>query len=116
MSALWTVLVFVVWIAFLAVGIWLLIRLFRNTNFISENRGLRIAVKVVLVVFTLFVPVLGVLVLFVIWFTTRSDGAELPDVGEGERETPSTSSAATPPSHRRPPFPPPSAPKDTDGA
>jgi hypothetical protein len=116
MSALWTLLVFVIWVAFLGVGIWLLIRLFRNTNFISENRGLRIAVKVLLVVFTLFVPVLGVLVLFVIWFTTRSDSAELPDVGESERETPSTSSAATSASHPRPPFPPPSASKNTDGA
>jgi hypothetical protein len=114
-SALWTLLVFVVWVAFLGVGIWLLIRLFRNTNFIADNRGLRIAVKVLLVVFTVFVPVLGVLVLFVIWFSTRSDGAEVRDVGEAEPEAPSSSSAA--PSHRRAlPFPPPSASKDTDGA
>jgi len=32
-DALWTIVVFGLWVGFIGVGIWLLIRLFRNTNF-----------------------------------------------------------------------------------
>jgi hypothetical protein len=126
-DAILTVVIFLAWLAFLGVAIWLLIRLFRNTNFISGNRALRITVKVLLVVFAVFLPLLGVPVLFVIWYSTRSRGAKSPDAHEAELEAPPTSPAATPdvPSttpradvatYRRPlPFPPPSARKDTGG-
>jgi hypothetical protein len=74
-DAVWTIVVFLLWIALIGVGVWLLIRLFQNTDFISGNRPLRIVVKVLLVVFTIFVPVLGLIVLFLIWYSTRSTSA-----------------------------------------
>jgi hypothetical protein len=61
----------VVLVAFIGAWIWLLIMLVRNKNFFSEDRARRIVVKVLLVVFTVFVPLLGVPVLFVIWCWTR---------------------------------------------
>jgi len=120
-QALFTLAVFLGWVVFLGVGIWLLVRLFRNKNFIAGNRGLRIAVKVLLVVLTLFVPLLGVVVLFVIWYSTRSRGEQLQNPADAGREvSPATPDEATPnsptvdraPSRRPLPFPPPSAPKD----
>jgi hypothetical protein len=71
-DAVWTIVVFLLWITFFGLGIWLLIRLFRNTNFLSEDRVMRIVVKVILVVFTIFAPMLGVLILLAIWYFTRS--------------------------------------------
>jgi hypothetical protein len=76
-DALWAIGVFLIWIGFIGVGIWLLIRLFRNKNFIPDDRVMRIFIKVVLAVFTVFVPLLGVPVLLVIWYVTRS--ADKPD-------------------------------------
>ena len=106
-QVLWTTVIFLLWIGFLAVGIWLLVRLFRNTSFLTENRGLRILVKVVLVIFTVFVPVLGVIVLFGIWYTTRSRDAQLSETEElVEAPRPATPSADEA-LYRRPlPFPP----------
>ena len=115
-DALWAIVVFLIWIAYIGVGIWLLIRLFRNTNFISQNRVLRIVVKVLLVVFTLFVPVLGLIVLFVIWYSTRSSSAAKPepplttstaspDTPQAQATTPSADRATYGPGL---PFPPPS--------
>ena len=83
-DALWTIVVFFLWVGFLGVGLWLLVRLFRNTNFLTEHQAWRIAVKVLLVVFTIFIPVLGVPVLFGIWYSTRSRGAELGEPDEPE--------------------------------
>jgi hypothetical protein len=119
-DVLWTIVVFLLWIAYIGVGIWLLIRLFRNKNFISGHRGLRIVVKVLLVVLTLFVPVIGLVVLFVIWYSTRSTSAVMleasptfspatPDTDQAQSTT--IADGAT---HRpRLPFPPPPDPKDT---
>jgi hypothetical protein len=111
-DALWTIVVFSLWVGFIGIGLWLLVRLFRNKSFLTEHRAWRIAVKVVLVVFTVFIPVLGVPVLFGIWYSTRSRGAEL-----GERDEPTfvqLPKAPMPrtdgtPSPRSLPFPPHSA-------
>ena len=112
-DVLWTAAIFLIWIAFFAVGLWLLVRLFRNTKFIPRNRALRIAVKVLLVVFTVFVPVLGVLVLFVIWYSTRSGDDELPDAGPAGPAAPPTGPSADGATYHRPlPFPPRSTPED----
>jgi hypothetical protein len=111
-DGLWTLVVFSLWVGFLGVGLWLLVRLFRNTNFLTEHRGWRIAVKVLLVVFTVFIPVLGVLVLFVVWYSTRSRGAELGERDEPEfvqlPKAPMPRADGTP-SARSLPFPPHSA-------
>jgi hypothetical protein len=111
-DAIWAVVLFVVLLVFLGVGIWLLIQLFRNKNFLPEHRGLRIVVKVLLLVFTLFLPVLGLPALLVIWFFTRSRGDEPPDA-DGAQPGALTPSVVEP-AHGRPvPFPPPSVPEDT---
>ena len=116
-DAVWTTVVFVLWIGFIGVGIWLLIRLFRNTSFLREHRALRIVVKVLLVVFTVFIPLLGLPVLFVIWYSTRSRDAELSDTDElveAPRWAPPSADEAP---YRRPlPFPPrsESAPSDPE--
>ena len=113
-DAILTVVIFFAWVAFLGVAIWLLIGLFRNKNFISGNRALRIVVKVLLVVFAVFVPLLGVPVLFVIWYSTRSRQA--PAATPDTLQAPSTTPSADGATYRRPlPFPPPSARKDTRG-
>lgn len=117
-DAIWTLVVFVAWVASIVVAIWLLIRLFRNKNFLSENRALRIVVKVLLVVFFLFVPPLGVLVLFVIWYSTRSPKA--PAAGSAAKpdtlRAPPTAPSADGATYRRPlPFPPPAPPEDPGG-
>jgi hypothetical protein len=111
-ESLWTTVVFFLWVAFIGVGLWLLVRLFRNTNFVTEHRAWRIAVKVLLVVFTVFIPVLGVPVLFGIWYFTRSRGAELGERDEPEfvqlPKAPMPRADGTP-SARSLPFPPHSA-------
>jgi hypothetical protein len=106
-DALWTIVVFFLWVGFIGAGIWLLIRLFRNTNFLTEHRALRIVVKVLLVVFTVFIPLLGLPVLFVLWYSTRSRGAELSatdELVEAPGSTPPSRDEA--PYHRPLPFPP----------
>jgi hypothetical protein len=80
----------VVLVAFIGVWIWLLIMLVRNKNFFSQDRARRIVVKVLLVVFTVFVPLLGVPVLFVIWCWTRPPGATLDDADEAGSRRAST--------------------------
>jgi len=72
----------VVLVALIGVWIWLLIMLVRNKNFFSEDRARRIVVKALLVVFTVLVPLLGVPVLFVIWWRTRPRGTTLDDADE----------------------------------
>lgn len=106
-DALWTIVVFVLWVGFVGVGIWLLIRLFRNTNFLTEHRDLRIAVKVLLVVFTVFIPLLGLPVLFVLRYSTRSRDDQLPDTDEVVDALGSSTPSADEAPYRRPlPFPP----------
>ena len=117
-DALWTLVIFVLWIAFFGVGIWLLIRLFRNENFIRDRRDLSLVIKVIVAVFTLFVPVLGVLVLVIIEVSTRSPGKPaVPLSSSVATDTPhahpTTSSADEATYAPRPPFPPPSGPEDT---
>lgn len=108
-DGLWTIVVFSLWLGFIAVGLWLLIRLFRYTNFLTAHRGWRIAVKVLLVVFTVFIPVLGIPVLFGLWYSTRSRDAELADTAElVEAPKSTTPSADEAPYHRPLPFPAPS--------
>ena len=108
-DAIWTIVLFVLWMAFIGVGIWLLIRLFRNTNFLRNHRGLRIVVKVLLVVFTVFLPLLGLPLLLGVWFLTRSPSAEPLDADDAK-----TGASADGPTayERRLPFPAPSAPED----
>jgi hypothetical protein len=110
-QALWTIVIFLLWIGFIGVGLWLLVRLFRNTNFLIGHRASRIAVKVLLVVFTIFIPVLGVPVLFGIWYSTRSRDVQLLDTFGAGPEVPPRSrmpSADQAPYHRPLPFPAPS--------
>jgi hypothetical protein len=72
MDALLVLLVFVGWLAFIGVAIGLVIQLLRNRNFFPEDRGRRIGVTGLLAVLAVFAPLLGMPVLLVVWFVTRS--------------------------------------------
>lgn len=123
-DAVRTVAIFLLLIGFVGVGIWLLIRLVQNTNFISGNRTLRIVVKVLLVVLTVFVPPVGVLVLFVIWYSTRSSTdatlepapSSAEEMSEEVQEPTTAPGPGGAPERSSLPFPPPSSPEDTEPA
>lgn len=68
-DVVWTMVVFLLWVGFLAIGLWLLVALIRNRN-------LPLWAKLALGVFVVFIPWLGVIALFVVWFVTRSSGRD----------------------------------------
>jgi hypothetical protein len=63
----WSLLVFLLWIAFIAVCIWMLIFLFRN-------RDLPLMAKLGLALAVVLLPGVGVIVCLVVWFVMKSDG------------------------------------------
>ena len=105
-DVIWTLLVFAFWVAFLGVGIWLLIRFFRNGDFLSGHRVWRRVVQALIVVLVVGLPWLALIILLIIEFSTRS-------AADPQRLPPLISPTADGPPHRRPlPFPPPPASKD----
>jgi hypothetical protein len=106
MTLLRALLLFAFWAAFLGVGIWLLIRFFRNGDFLAEHRVWRRVVQAFIVLLVVGLPWLALIILLIIEFSTRSRG-------DPERKPlltrPSVDGA---PHGRRLPFPPPRASED----
>jgi hypothetical protein len=113
-DAIWAIVLFVVLVAFLVGGIWLLVALFRNHDVPNWLKGL-------LLVVSLFLPPAGVVACFAVWIVTRSHhrAAETdPELAEfrswkAERETtadellePAPPDGTPAVSARRLPFPP----------
>ena len=87
MSLLRALLLFAFWVAFFGVGIWLLIRFFRNGSFLSGHRVWRRLVQALIVVLVVGLPWLALLILLIIEFSTRSpaDPERTPPlIGPGE--------------------------------
>jgi hypothetical protein len=104
MSSLRALLLFALWIAFLGIGIWLLIRFFRNGDFLSGHRVWRRVVQALIVLLVVGLPWLALIILLIIEFSTRSPADPKPPLVR-----PSADGA---PQGRPLPFPPPPAPED----